>query len=131
MTDTQPQIIAALQTFVEQKPRLDPREYIRGQDDHNGRRAYQQDARSITAALRHAKRMLTVVRSRSYTPAQWSLAFKAYSGRLSWDGQELGYCTGQYFRMEYRQAVCAVLASLLWNAQDGDKRSHFRQQFGA
>jgi hypothetical protein len=39
---------------------------------------------------------------------------RAFSGRLSWDGAKLDYCTGQYWPTEYRAAACAVLASALW-----------------
>jgi hypothetical protein len=31
----------------------------------------------------------------------------------------IGYCTGQYFPTEYRRAVCAVLASALWEYTRG------------
>lgn len=33
----------------------------------------------------------------------------AYSGRLTWNGKEWDYCTGQYWPTEYRKAVAAIL----------------------
>jgi hypothetical protein len=56
---------------------------------------------------------------------------------------EIDYCTGQYWPTEYRKAVCAVLASALWNRKRADmpddtgKLSHgdwlrdqFRREYG-
>ena len=42
-------------------------------------------------------------------------AFRAFSGRLSWDGASLSYCTGQYYPTEYRLAAAAVLRAALWD----------------
>ncbi len=44
-----------------------------------------------------------------------------FSGRLTitpqndGDGFSIDYCVGQYWPTEYRRAVCAVLASAIWN----------------
>lgn len=108
-------ILHALAAFAATRPGLDPRNYISGWSDTEGRKAYAAEVRSITKDLHHARALLTAVRLSSISEAQLIEAFRAFSGRLSWDGQRLDYCTGQYYPTEYRRAVCAVLASALWN----------------
>jgi hypothetical protein len=107
-------ILHALAAFAAKRPGLDPRDYISSWSDTEGRKAYAAEVRSITKDLHHARALLTAVRLSSITEAQLVEAFRAFSGRLSWDGQRLDYCTGQYYPTEYRKAVCAVLASALW-----------------
>ena len=107
-------ILHALAAFAATRPGLDPREYMRDWRDTEGRKAYASDVRSITKDLHHARALLTAVRLSGITEAQLVTAFRSFSGRLSWDGNSLDYCTGQYYPTEYRKAVCAVLASALW-----------------
>lgn len=108
-------ILHALSSFAATRPGLDPRDYARDWRDTEGRKAYAAEVRSITKDLHHARALLTAVRLSGITEAQLIEAFRAFGGRLSWDGQRLDYCTGQYYPTEYRRAVCAVLASALWN----------------
>lgn len=121
-------ILHALAAFAASRPGLEPRNYISSWNDTEGRRAYAAEVRSITRDLHHARALLTAVRLSAVTEAQLLNAFRAFSGRLSWDGQRLDYCAGQYYPTEYRRAVCAVLASALWdyyrtdcNCDTGDK----------
>ena len=107
-------ILHALAAFAATRPGLDPRNYISSWSDTEGRKAYAAEVRSITKDLHHARALLTAVRLSGITEAQLVTAFRSFSGRLSWDGQRLDYCTGQYYPTEYRRAVCAVLASALW-----------------
>lgn len=108
-------ILYALAAFAASRPGLDPRDYISSWRDTDGRKAYAADSRRITRDLHHARALLTAVRLSGITEAQLIEAFGACEGRLSWDGQRLDYCTFQYYSNEYRRAVCAVLASALWN----------------
>jgi hypothetical protein len=105
-------ILHALAAFAATRPGLDPRDYISNWSDTEGRKAYAAEVRSITKDLHHARALLTAVRLSSISEAQLIEAFRGK--RLSWDGQRLDYCTGQYYPTEYRRAVCAVLASALW-----------------
>jgi hypothetical protein len=107
-------ILHALAAFAATRPGLDPRNYISSWRDTEGRKAYAAEVRSITRDLHHARALLTAVRLSGITEAQLIEAFRAFGGRLSWDGQRLDYCVGQYYPTEYRKAVCAVLASALW-----------------
>jgi len=107
-------ILHALAAFAATRPGLNPRDYARDWRDTEGRKAYASDARSITKDLHHARALLTAVRLSSISEAQLIEAFRAFGGRLSWDGTRLDYCTGQYYPTEHRRAVCAVLASALW-----------------
>tara|TARA_R110000868_G_scaffold95522_6_gene262674 strand:- start:830 stop:1318 length:489 start_codon:yes stop_codon:yes gene_type:complete len=78
--------------------------------------AYRAESRAITRDLHHVYTLLRRVQlAHSITSADLKTAFRAYSGRLTWDGSKLDYCTGQYFPTEYRRAVCAVLAAALWD----------------
>lgn len=120
------QIIAALYKFVRRRPGMDPRDY-----DYAG---YNSERRQVHRDLQRAERLIRAVEIRqSIGVEQLKAAFKrAFSGRLSyWPAGEiinhggshtssspyprLDYCTGQYFPTEYRKAVCAVMASALWD----------------
>lgn len=115
-TDERDAILNAMNAFAEQRPGLDPRNYISDWRDTAGRSAYRAEARSITRDLRHARELLSAVRWRSSIDAEaLKTALRgAFSGRLTWTGKGLDYCTGQYWPTEYRKAVCTVLASALW-----------------
>lgn len=83
--------------------------------------AYRSEARRIGQQLQDARKLLNAVEWRTSITADDILAAlkTSFSGRLSWidNGQSLGlsYCTGQYYPTEFRAAVCAVLASVLWS----------------
>jgi len=111
-----PAIISALRAFIRQRPGLEFQNYCSSYDDKAGRSAYFKELRGITTTLHEAKALLVAVESeQGITGQALAYAFSAYSGRLSWDGARLDYVTGQYWPTEYRSAVCAVLASALWN----------------
>ena len=101
-------ILGELAAFAASRPRL---EY----GNYGDRASYRAEVRGITKDLHHARALLTAARLSGVTEAQLVTAFRAFSGRLSWDGKRLDYCTGQYYPTEYRKAVCAVLACALWN----------------
>lgn len=108
---TKQTLIAALRTFARQRPGLDFGNY-------GDPVAYRAEMRSITRDLAHAQTLLRAVELRDSITAENILhaAQHAYSGRLTLtaDGT-IDYCTGQYWPTEYRAAVCAVLASTLWD----------------
>jgi hypothetical protein len=122
-------IIQALYAFAEQRPGLDPRNYISHGCDDAGRKIYQAESRSITKDLHHARALLRNVEQNSSVTAEYLKdAFKsAYKGRLALTlvnndkpNEErytalLDYCPGQYWPTEYRKAVCAVVAAALWD----------------
>lgn len=119
-TPSKTTIISLLESWINQRAGLDPRNYISGWNDTAGRSAYRSEQRSITQDKHDAERLLRAVEGiEDITAADLMEATRAYSGRLqikqnatgSW---EIEYCTGQYFPTEYRAAVCAVLASALW-----------------
>jgi len=94
MTDKQ-QIITALYAWVAQRPGLEFGNY----GDVKGYRA---ELRSITRDLQDARTLLRAVELSGITGEELAQAFgRAYSGRLSWDGKRLDYCTGQYWPTEY------------------------------
>jgi len=114
-------IVGALTAFAEQRPGLEPGNSISHWSDGAGRKAYRSESRAITRDLHDARVMLGQVAWKTYTAAQWEYALStAFSGRLSWDGSNLEYCTGQYWPTEYRKAVCAVLSLLLWRDRISD-----------
>lgn len=128
-------ILAALESFARQRPGLDYANY-------GDPVSYRAESRAITRDLHHVYTLLHRVQlAPSITSANLKDAFRAFSGRLTWDGQRLDYCTGSYYPTEYRRAVCAVLASALWaywreNAPEGlDRpgdylREKARREFG-
>ena len=107
-------ILAALYAFVHQRPGLEYGNYGNGP-------AYRAEMRSIIRDLHHARTLLRALELRqSITASDILAACKgAFSGRLSIVQNDAGavvvdYCTGQYWPTEYRKAVSAVCASVLW-----------------
>ncbi len=117
---TKQQILDALYAFANQRPGLEFGNY-------GEIRAYRAEMRSITKDRAEAFQLIRAVELSSSITAEALLAAfpRAFSGRLSiaQDAKgrvKLDYCTGQYWPTEYRRAVCAVLASALWE----HKREH-------
>lgn len=107
-------IIAALYRWIAQRPGLEFGNY-------GNVPAYRSELRSITKDLHHARTLIRAVELSSISAEDITRAFhRAFSGRLTWNGIALEYCTGQYWPTEYRRAVCAVMASALWE----HKREH-------
>jgi len=116
-------IIATLRAFVAQRS---------GMDWHNygDAASYRAEQRAITRDGKEARELLRAVELRdSITADDIIKASKsAFSGRLSIVERDNGaisvdYCAGQYFPTEYRKAVCAVCASVLWD--------YMRDNYGA
>jgi len=102
-------IIAALYAWIKQRPRLEFGNY-------GDTASYNKELRGITRQRHHALTMLRRIElSFSISSDDIKAGFRAFSGRLSWDGKRLDYCPGQYWPTEYRAATCAVLASIMWD----------------
>lgn len=106
-------ILCALDQLARSRPGLDPREYITRPCDTEGLRAYRAEVRSVGRDLRDARKLLRAVERAGVTGADLAHALAGES-RLSWHGEALDYCPGQYYATEYRAAVCRVAASALW-----------------
>ena len=134
-------ILTGIRAFARQRPGLEFGNY-------GSAPAYRAESRAILRDLHDAETLLSAVAWRdSITADDLLTASKhAYSGRLTIteaDGSfRLNYCTGQYFPTEYRRAVCAVLASALWDWRRSDipgntekpgdvLRQWARKEFGA
>ena len=134
-------IFKALESFIAQRSGIEFREYASGYNDKNGIAAYNSDARKIAQHGRDARTLLSFAKMTYITVDELKEGFKwGFSGRLSLvesdGGYKLKYCTGQYSPTEYRAAVCAVLASALWQyyrepgKSGDDMRKLFRDFFG-
>jgi len=142
MHDKKQQIITALYAFIAQRPGLEYGNY--GEPI-----SYRAEVRAIGRDLTQARQLIRDVELRASITADDIIdaSKHAYSGRLtitaSDDGKiSVDYCTGQYFPTEYRKAVCAVMASVLWNwkrtqcmpagtAKPGDYlRTSFKREYG-
>ena len=128
-------LLRALETFAQQRPGIDPRNYISPgcwdyyrEDVAN----YRRECRQVTQDLRDFRVILAAVERSEITAAEILAATRAYSGRLEIiapltpDRFEIRYCTGQYFPTEYRRAACAVLAQALWDYYREDVQGHPR-----
>ena len=82
-------ILDALRAWIKQRPSL---EY----DNYGDPKSYRAELRSITRDKREAETLLCSVELSGITGKELNAAFRAFSGRLSWDGERLDYCTGQY-----------------------------------
>lgn len=113
--DKKQQIIAALYAFVSQRAGLEFGNY-------GDVSAYRSEQRSITKDGHEARRLIRELELHDSIKAEDIVRASqhAYSVRLTIveraDGEiGIDYCTGQYFPTEYRKAVCAVCASVLWD----------------
>jgi hypothetical protein len=114
-----PAVFEALRKFINQRPNLDAANYgchpeqlayssLNERED--ARRSMQSELRSIQKAGTRARKALREALTYEYNFPMLGRAFKsAFSGRLSWNGSELEYCTGQYYPTEYRIAAAKVL----------------------
>jgi hypothetical protein len=127
-------ILATLEKFARQRPGMEPGNY-------GDWKAYRAELRTVTRDLAHAQELLRAVHESGITADDILRA--ADGGRLDIkvDGERvrIDYTTGQYWPVEYRKAVCRVLASALWanvrDSMDGDDigdriRARFRREFG-
>lgn len=95
--------LVALLDFAAQNPGLEPWNYGTWQ-------SYRAEANQISrqwhtiCELLQAANHYQVTDTQIFAASEW-----AYSGRLTWNGTEWNYCTGQYWPTEYRSAVIAVL----------------------
>lgn len=106
--------ILAMRKHIAQRSGIDPRNYRSSWADKAGQAAFMADYRAILHHGRDARKMLAKVESiNDLHPDALARGLSAISGRLSFDGTKLEYCTGQYFPTEYRAAACAVLAGIL------------------
>lgn len=141
MNMTKQAMLNALRAFINQRSGIDFRNYQSG-DWKQSRECFMGDYRPILRHGRHARTLLRAVELRDSIKAKHLLeaSHSAYSGRLQFierDGKvAVDYCTGQYFPTEYRNAACAVLASVLWHywqpdCKTGDEiRKRARSEFG-
>ena len=102
-------ILEAFKSWINQQPGLDRRDY--GDIHERGSfRAYMQDLRSIQRDGTRARKALKEARAYPFNGEAMKDALnRAFSGRLSWNGTELEYVTGQYWPTEYRIAAATVL----------------------
>lgn len=107
--------ISALVAFAAQNPGLEPGNYYSEARDSNGRRAFAQESRAISADWRWLKSALQEAAAEGVKDADViAEGPHAFSGRLRWAQTTEGaprwsYCTGQYWPTEYRKAAATLL----------------------
>jgi hypothetical protein len=113
--DKKQQIIAALYAFTAQRSGIEFANY-------GDARAFRGEQRDITRDGKQARQLIRELELRDSITADdiINASKRAYSGRLTITERDDGaiaidYCTGQYFPTEYRRAVCAVCATVLWD----------------
>ena len=113
---TKQDIIAALRGFISQRSGIEFANY-------GERESFMHDYRRILRHGKHARELLRIVESRESITAA-DILLRATAGRLEItekDGRvTVSYCAGQYFAGEYRAAVCAFLADVLWRRMSAD-----------
>lgn len=104
-------ILDKLEQFLNMRPGLEPENY--GGDIS----LYRQDYReNCYRPLQDGRKLIAAVRWRDITDEDIIRASRtAFSGRLEVSHERIDYTPGQYGPAEFRHAVCAVLASALWN----------------
>ncbi|MEB3207342.1 MAG: hypothetical protein VKK63_00305 [Synechococcus sp.] len=93
------------------------------------------ESRAITKMLEHARILINAVEWREAGIKAEDIIEAgrlSYGGRLTWSEQrqDWDYCTGSYYPVEYRKAVCSVMAMCLiqyW-FRDGFKASEMHSK---
>jgi hypothetical protein len=98
-------MLDALAAFIRQRPGLEFGNY-------GDRKSYAAELRKITKARHEAFELLRFVERSSITAEN---IISRATHRLTWNGFEWEYTTGQYFPTEYRVAACALLATTVWD----------------
>ncbi len=132
--DERARLITALGAFINQRSGIEAGNYFSSWRDSDGIKAFRQEQRDIARAGKHARALLNAVASRDISAADIASALRdSFSGRLSWNGARLDYCTGQYFPTEYSAAACAGLSLALrryWRADGNDPQEWARNWLG-
>lgn len=117
---TRTQILHALDAFLESRPGFDPANYA------GAPQAYRADYRRAYQHLQDGRALLRAVSWRDGIDADTIARAKHHriDFRPSATGNtvEVDYCTGQYYPVEFRAAVCHTLSSALWD--------YFRERCG-
>ncbi len=118
VTGKRSEMLSALRKFARSRPGLDSRNYIASVHDVKGIKAYMTESREITKLLDHARILINAVdwREASISAEDIDVASRlSYSGRLTYNAErkEWDYCTGSYYPVEYRRAVCYVMSMAL------------------
>ena len=105
-------IMQALYEFTLQRPGLEFGNY-------GDTAIYRAESRQITRQAHDAIALLKYIDWHNSITAD-DLRKALFGGRLVWKedgngGGSLDYCTGQYFPVEYRAAVCRAMVSLIWH----------------
>jgi hypothetical protein len=98
-------MLDALAAFIRQRPGLEFGNY-------GDKKSYAAELRKITKARNEAFELLQFVTRSSITAE--NIRSKA-TNRLTWNGSQWEYTTGQYFPTEYCVAACALLATTVWD----------------
>jgi len=111
-------MLTALRKFARSRPGLDARNYVTSYADREGIRNYMSESRAITKLLDQSRILINAVewREASITAEDIDAASRmSYSGRLTYNNErkEWDYCTGSYYPVEYRKAVCALMSMCL------------------
>lgn len=105
----------ALLDYAAQNPGLDYRNY--GEPG-----PYRSELRSIGKDWERVQNLARAAIGLGVTDAEIiAKGPRAFSGRLTWNGKEWDYCTGQYWPTEYRKAVAAILDSCCHDKKQAQK----------
>ena len=110
-------VVEKLVKFVNQRPGLDFANY-------GDVSAYRAESREITNDKHDFFELLSLAQRRIENfDAKLEKELRNTSGRLTLEGENLQYITGQYFCTEYRPAANRVLVSLIWNDYRDEKNA--------
>ena len=104
-------ILKALESFVNQRPGFNLREYASLAD-------YRADQRPVEKQLKAAREMLRYIMWHDSITASHivnATRHKRISIKINGDKVTIDYTVGQCFPTEYRKAVCMLLQSVLWD----------------
>jgi len=97
------ELFAALHKHVAQRTGMDYRNY-------GDWKAFRSEYNEVLRDGKDARTMLTLIALKPHVfPLELLLEDLSGHGRLSFEGGDIRYCTGQYWPTEYRSAVCRYL----------------------
>lgn len=103
-------ILDALRRLLCSRPGLSP-------DNYGSARAYWRDQRRISRDLRRAESLLLDVADAPVASAYLRRDVLAQTGRVQYRDGRMIYIAGQYYPIEYRAAIAALLAEALEYAE--------------
>lgn len=111
---TNEEIFRKLIAFAESRPGFDTGDYVDA-------KSYRADTRKATRDLHRVRKLASQIHWRSTVVELIAAELRGGRGRLRLDSRgEIEYCAGQYYCVEFRRAIVALIETAIRKADRGD-----------